>query len=70
MIEDLAEPGQVVTGTDSHTCMAGALGCFAFGVGSTDMANSWFTKDVRVSVPESVRVILRGHRPGGTCAKA
>jgi 3-isopropylmalate/(R)-2-methylmalate dehydratase large subunit len=31
-------------GTDSHTCMAGALGCFAFGVGSTDMANAWFTR--------------------------
>ena len=36
--EELALPGQVVVGTDSHTCTAGALGCFAFGVGSTDMA--------------------------------
>jgi 3-isopropylmalate/(R)-2-methylmalate dehydratase large subunit len=60
VIEDIAEPGQLVIGTDSHTCMAGALGCFAFGVGSTDMANSWFTRDVRVAVPESVRVNLRG----------
>ena len=33
-------PGQIVIGTDSHTCMAGVLGCFAFGVGSTDMANA------------------------------
>jgi 3-isopropylmalate/(R)-2-methylmalate dehydratase large subunit len=69
VIEDLAEPGQLVIGTDSHTCMAGALGCFAFGVGSTDMANSWFTKDVRVKVPESVRVNLRGSMPEGVCAK-
>jgi 3-isopropylmalate/(R)-2-methylmalate dehydratase large subunit len=69
VIEDLAEPGMVVTGTDSHTCMAGALGCFAFGVGATDMANAWFTKDVRVRVPESVRVHLRGRMPEGTCAK-
>ena len=38
LIEELALPGQLVAGTDSHTCMAGALGCFAFGVGSTDMA--------------------------------
>ena len=38
VVEDLALPGQVVIGTDSHTCMAGVLGCFAFGVGSTDMA--------------------------------
>jgi 3-isopropylmalate/(R)-2-methylmalate dehydratase large subunit len=69
VIEDLAEPGQLVVGTDSHTCMAGALGCFAFGVGSTDMANSWFTKDVRVKVPESVRVNVRGELPEGVAAK-
>ncbi|MCC6670695.1 MAG: 3-isopropylmalate dehydratase [Planctomycetes bacterium] len=67
VIEEIALPGQVVVGTDSHTCMAGALGCFAFGVGSTDMANSWFTKDVRVRVPETARVNLRGAlRPGAT----
>ena len=60
VLEDLALPGQVVVGTDSHTCTAGALGCFAFGVGSTDMANSWYTKDVRVSVPETVRFELLG----------
>jgi 3-isopropylmalate/(R)-2-methylmalate dehydratase large subunit len=69
VIEDIAEPGQLVIGTDSHTCMAGALGCFAFGVGSTDMANSWFTKDVRVKVPESVRVNVRGAMPPGVCSK-
>ncbi len=69
VIEDLALPGQVVAGTDSHTCMAGALGCFAFGVGSTDMANSWFTKDVRVRVPETVRFVLRGELRPGVSAK-
>lgn len=69
VIEDLALPGQLVIGTDSHTCMGGALGCFAFGVGSTDMANSWFTKDVRVQVPETVRVNLTGSLPDGVCCK-
>lgn len=69
VIEDIALPGQVVAGTDSHTCMAGALGCFAFGVGSTDMANAWFTRDVRVRVPESVRVNLRGRLRPGVSAK-
>ncbi len=69
VIEELAQPGQLVIGTDSHTCMAGALGCFAFGVGSTDMANSWFTKDVRVRVPESVRVELTGTLREGVSAK-
>jgi 3-isopropylmalate/(R)-2-methylmalate dehydratase large subunit len=69
VIEELAMPGDVVTGTDSHTCMAGALGCFAFGVGSTDMANAWFTRDVRVRVPESVLFVLRGALRAGVCAK-
>ena len=67
VIEELALPGQVVAGTDSHTCMAGALGCFAFGVGSTDMANAWLTRDIRVAVPESARFHLTGKlRPGVT----
>jgi 3-isopropylmalate/(R)-2-methylmalate dehydratase large subunit len=69
IIEEIALPGQVVAGTDSHTCMAGALGCFAFGVGSTDMANAWRTRDVRVKVPETVRVLLEGELGPGVCAK-
>jgi 3-isopropylmalate/(R)-2-methylmalate dehydratase large subunit len=69
VIEEIALPGQLVAGTDSHTCMAGALGCFAFGVGSTDMANAWYTRDVRVKVPESVRFVLRGRLPDGVSAK-
>ncbi len=69
VIEDIALPGQVVIGTDSHTCMAGVLGCFAFGVGSTDMANAWFTKDVRVRVPETARVNMRGQLRNGVTAK-
>src|SRR5688572_18450664 len=69
VVEDLALPGQIVIGTDSHTCMAGVLGCFAFGVGSTDMANAWYTKDVRISVPETVRFALRGRKRPGVTAK-
>ncbi len=69
VIEELAMPGDLVAGTDSHTCMAGALGCFAFGVGATDMANAWYTRDVRVRVPETVRFDLRGTLPTGVCAK-
>jgi 3-isopropylmalate/(R)-2-methylmalate dehydratase large subunit len=71
VIEELALPGQVVAGTDSHTCMAGALGCFAFGVGSTDMANAWLTRDVRVAVPQTARFNLHGRlRPGVTAKDA
>ncbi|HZI17517.1 MAG TPA: aconitase family protein [Pyrinomonadaceae bacterium] len=69
VVEDLALPGQLVIGTDSHTCMAGVLGCFAFGVGSTDMANAWYTKDIRVRVPEVVRFVLKGRRPSDVSAK-
>jgi 3-isopropylmalate/(R)-2-methylmalate dehydratase large subunit len=69
VIEEIALPGQLVVGTDSHTCMAGALGCFAFGVGSTDMANAWVTRDVRVNVPETARFILEGRLSADVCAK-
>ena len=69
VVEDLALPGQIVIGTDSHTCMAGVLGCFAFGVGSTDMANAWYTKDIRIRVPETVRYVLKGHKRSDVAAK-
>jgi 3-isopropylmalate/(R)-2-methylmalate dehydratase large subunit len=69
VVEDLALPGQIVIGTDSHTCMAGVLGCFAFGVGSTDMANAWYTKDVRIRVPETVRYALNGKKRADVAAK-
>jgi 3-isopropylmalate/(R)-2-methylmalate dehydratase large subunit len=69
VVEDLALPGQIVIGTDSHTCMAGVLGCFAFGVGSTDMANAWYTKDIRIRVPETVRYVLKGKKRADVAAK-
>jgi 3-isopropylmalate/(R)-2-methylmalate dehydratase large subunit len=69
VVEDLALPGQIVIGTDSHTCMAGVLGCFAFGVGSTDMANAWYTKDIRIRVPDTVRYVLKGRKRADVAAK-
>jgi 3-isopropylmalate/(R)-2-methylmalate dehydratase large subunit len=69
VVEDLALPGQIVIGTDSHTCMAGVLGCFAFGVGSTDMANAWYAKDIRIRVPETVRYVLKGKKRADVAAK-
>ncbi|HKZ80953.1 MAG TPA: aconitase family protein [Pyrinomonadaceae bacterium] len=69
VVEDLALPGQLVIGTDSHTCMAGVLGCFAFGVGSTDMANAWYTKDIRIRVPETVRYVFKGTKRPDVAAK-
>jgi len=69
MAESYALPGQVVVGTDSHTPHSGAVGCVAFGVGTTDMANAMLTGAVRLTVPESLRVDLRGRIPAGVTAK-
>jgi 3-benzylmalate isomerase len=69
MYQNYALPGQVIIGSDSHTPHSGALGCVAFGVGTTDVFNSWITKDVRVRVPESVRIEIRGRKPAGLTAK-
>lgn len=69
VLEDLARPGDVVVGTDSHTCTAGALGAFAFGVGSTDMASGWFTRDFRVRVPQTVLFRLTGTLASDCSAK-
>jgi 3-isopropylmalate/(R)-2-methylmalate dehydratase large subunit len=69
MAERYALPGQLVVGTDSHTPHSGALGCVAFGVGTTDMANALVTGAVRLTIPESVRIDLEGPVPAGLCAK-
>ena len=69
MAEHYALPGQVVVGTDSHTPHSGALGCVAFGVGTTDMANAFVTGAVRLTVPQSLRIELDGRLPAGLTAK-
>jgi 3-isopropylmalate/(R)-2-methylmalate dehydratase large subunit len=67
--ESYALPGQLNVGSDSHTPHVGAVGCVAFGIGTTDVFNSWITKDVRIKVPESVKVIIRGKRRPNVTAK-
>ena len=69
VLESYALPGQLVVGSDSHTPHSGALGCVAFGIGTTDVFNSWITKDVRVRVPESVKVVIRGKKHANVTAK-
>ncbi|MGA8066091.1 MAG: aconitase family protein, partial [Terriglobales bacterium] len=69
MLETYALPGQVNVGSDSHTPHVGAIGCIAFGIGTTDVFNSWITKDVRVKVPESVKIVIRGQRHPNVTAK-
>ncbi|MFZ0417733.1 MAG: aconitase family protein [Candidatus Sulfotelmatobacter sp.] len=69
VLESYALPGQLNIGSDSHTPHVGAIGCVAFGIGTTDVFNSWITKDVRVKVPESVRIVIRGKRNANATAK-
>lgn len=69
VLDELGLPGTVIIGTDSHTCTAGALGALAFGVGSTDMANAFLTRDARLRVPETVLVELQGALRPGVSAK-
>jgi 3-isopropylmalate/(R)-2-methylmalate dehydratase large subunit len=69
VLETYALPGQLNVGSDSHTPHVGAIGCIAFGIGTTDVFNSWTTKDVRVKVPESLKVVVRGKRKPNVAAK-
>jgi 3-isopropylmalate/(R)-2-methylmalate dehydratase large subunit len=69
VLERFAMPGQLLLGTDSHTCQAGALGCLALGCGATEMLNAWFTRDVRLKVPATLRVEVSGTPSADVTAK-
>jgi len=59
----LVGPGDLIIGADSHTCTYGALGAFATGVGSTDMAAAMATGEAWFKVPESIKFIYCGKTP-------
>jgi 3-isopropylmalate/(R)-2-methylmalate dehydratase large subunit len=56
-------PGDVIIGADSHTCTYGALGAFATGVGSTDLAAVMVQGECWFRVPESIRLVYKGKLP-------
>ena len=58
--QGLVLPGDVVIGADSHTCTYGALGAFATGVGSTDLAAAMMTGRIWFRVPSSIKFVFRG----------
>lgn len=62
-------PGDVVVGADSHTCTYGALGAFATGVGSTDLAASMISGKIWFKVPSTIKFILKGKLPAGVFSK-
>ena len=62
-------PGEVVVGTDSHTCTHGALGAFATGIGSTDMAMVFATGKLWFKVPETIKFDITGKLQENVFAK-
>lgn len=62
-------PGELVVGTDSHTCTYGALNVFSTGIGSSDMACAMACGKLWFRVPETIRIILTGSIPAGVYAK-
>ena len=65
----LIKPGQTLVSGDSHTCNAGALGCFATGVGSTDLAGAIYAGRVWFKVPETMLIRVTGKMQPGVTPK-
>lgn len=65
----LVLPGYVYTGADSHTCTCGALGAFATGMGSTDIAVAMATGEIWMKVPSTLKFVYHGQLNKWVCSK-
>ena len=68
-VEDQVRPGDLVIGADSHTCMGGALGAFATGMGSTDVAMAIALGKTWLRVPQTFKIEIAGEMPAGVFSK-
>jgi len=67
--EDHVKPGDLEVGADSHTCTGGALGAFATGMGSTDVAIAIALGKTWLRVPRTFKVHVTGEMPARVCSK-
>lgn len=67
--EGLSLPGEFMVGADSHTPHAGVMGCFAVGIGRTEMAAVWATGHLWIRIPESLKIVVHGRLGAGVTAK-
>ena len=69
MEKGLALPGQLILGSDSHTCSYGAVGAFSSGIDRTEAASLLLTGETWLKVPQSIKITLKGKLSGGVYAK-